>query len=531
MNIISEKEICGRLADGINTLLGLDETSFNEVIKRLKEFEKIDFFYLTDNFRNKQWKIPPEQLGLEQPYSSDRRLIARGYFGGESYTRQEVFSEIEKLSRGLDKKSPVYLRCEKILDAGGKEMYRKLSNARSTPEVVEKVFKAFESEEGLQKFLSSKDDKTNELIMMAVAFDRNVLDWFYFPEIPKWQERYKAIYEKENMDKILIPTYKMTSSKASDSEKLVSENHDWAVNPKLREKILKGMPQDIEPEQQAMYIYCQMTKMFKFNHRYTLRGKEGVEEKFSNEFNKEKMEAITADSEILCFDFSRIYHKLAGEIEGITPVIISQGYDAGHFRTGFFSDKVSVGLEPTNISCEEGVNDLYNAKNGLPLSGINIVSDRGGLINDALEKIYPLVYGSKFKTVEDHMAALKETIKPDVPMDFELRLQSFLEAMKNKGLQGSEAVMELMTAKKAGFWNPEIKFSFIGEQTIANGTKTRNRQVVLSDTEQDNLYLLDPNMMISGQVTANEISRRLQDHNLVYEDDERKIKMKDGKEL
>ena len=60
-------------------------------------------------------------------------------------------------------------------------------------------------------------------------------------------------------------------------------------------------------------------------------------------------------------------------------VIISRGINKGHFLTGFYTDKVSLMLEPIN-GRSLATNDLAKAKNGIECEGIHIISDRENVI-------------------------------------------------------------------------------------------------------------------------------------------------------
>jgi len=537
MRIISEKEINGRLLDGIGTLLKLDNKSFATVIKNLSapadkygNFKHITFYYLTDDCECPEGIA---QLGLEDAYGG------RGYFGGKYFNRAEIMQQIELLKLKItDKNSLAFSCCESLLKTSGIEALQRHYETNMNSTTVAQAIKALSSDEEMERFLSSSTDKQESLRIISDLFNSEILNSFYIKEISAWKEHFKIINNKENLD-YFLPKYRTAGELGAMQGAMqdILKKEKWEINPKLRASIINDMPQNFSPEQKALYIYCKLVKESKFNQGYEYRDRKGVEEDFSGFFDKKRMESLTLESEMLCFDICRVFCKLAGEINGVTPVVVKQvgifneGVDEGHYRTGFYSNNVSVGLEPVNI-ISDGINDLYRAKNGLILDGINIVSDRKGLVGEALEIIYPLVFNKKLKTIEEHMAELKETIKPEIPAATDLKLQSFLEALRQHGIQGNEAVLALTATKKQGFWPDGLEFSFVGEQTMSkDGKPTRNRRVVINDKNQNQLYLFDPTAMTSGNITADQIKEGLQSSKLVYEKKEHQITLNDGGKL
>ncbi len=108
MNIITEKEINGRLFDGINTLLSLKSNDFSKVISSLqvtkgKTNDKIRFFYSTD-----KCEAPnrPIVLGLED-YSNSR------YYYGNVPSMFEIFEQLSSMlnnEKKILKNSKEFLR-------------------------------------------------------------------------------------------------------------------------------------------------------------------------------------------------------------------------------------------------------------------------------------------------------------------------------------------------------------------------------------------------------------------------------------
>ena len=116
MNIIIKEQKNSRIIDGINEILSLDDKSFKEVINKLlpqgEILENIRFFYTTDKCEVPENNI---QLGLEKNVDKNGNFISRGYFGGEYFSIQEIFKNIEDKLKDLPEDSLEYYRPKQLL--------------------------------------------------------------------------------------------------------------------------------------------------------------------------------------------------------------------------------------------------------------------------------------------------------------------------------------------------------------------------------------------------------------------------------
>lgn len=120
MNIVTEKEINGRLQDGINTLLTLTEEDFQKVIALLqidkrKSPDSIHLFYSTDQCEAPNRDIT---LGLED-YNNSR------YYFGRVPSMSEIFGELALRTTSDNEKSDESFRSKAILETRSIEALKK----------------------------------------------------------------------------------------------------------------------------------------------------------------------------------------------------------------------------------------------------------------------------------------------------------------------------------------------------------------------------------------------------------------------
>ena len=153
MNIVTEKEIHGRLLDGINTLLSLNNNDFEKVISLLqvskdKTNDKICFYYSSD-----KCEAPnrPITLGLEDHSNS------RCYFSNIP-SMPEIFRQLSNMLN--DKNEETSKRILEILNSRNRknEALKSLYCEQNNVELVSKLFEILESPETLQRFLDYENN-------------------------------------------------------------------------------------------------------------------------------------------------------------------------------------------------------------------------------------------------------------------------------------------------------------------------------------------------------------------------------------
>ena len=156
MNIVMEKELHGRLQDGINTILNLNEEDFNKLISMLTvENEKnlenfIYLFYSTDEYKNSNSDI---KLGVNENNE-------RGYVGGLSYSIKDFISELETYIHNLDKTSNEYILCQEVVNTRSFEAFKRIFEGKNGEKtgLVNKLFEVLTNSDELEKFMDFKNN-------------------------------------------------------------------------------------------------------------------------------------------------------------------------------------------------------------------------------------------------------------------------------------------------------------------------------------------------------------------------------------
>ena len=574
MDIISKKEEKNRIEDGINTLLSLNDEDFDEVIRRLSidnnkaKLEDIYFFYLNDNCKRKE---APEQIGLEKIKDENGNIISRLYFRNNSIDLSDILKKLEEKKEKIDKNSIEYNRIERILNTRNLESFKKrvIGENEDDKELIDKIFEIVSNDELCEKFINYNENKDEfnidgkeieiekYLFYLKKIFGvkneggeltklNEISKDFYIKDLEKYKERYSKIYDNINFDKYLNPQYNFKNIDTINHKfKIIRKNEepDFTINKDLKDYVYANMPKDLTIEEKAIYIYLKLCKTFSYNDGYFFRGYLGDKE-FNDSFSKERLENINKDSKIICWDFARLYSKfineLGGNIEAVTIKII-EGDNLNHYFTGFYTDNVSTILEAINKRMN-GVNDLMKAKNGIKLDGVEIISDKKGIINNAINKLYPLVFNSKEKNIEDYVKELRtlidsnektniidenkeennKTCENERNEDFEKMLSSFTEIMKKNNLHGNEAVQSFFTFNRYGFFDQKFHREYMGRKVLKNQKEDCIGMILImledekyKDAKDRKYYLLDSESLKFSKIKALDLCKKIKSGELM----------------
>ena len=560
MNIIIEKQIDTRLLDGINQILSVDDETFKKIIEQLipKKDHLVDicFFYTTDKYENPEGKY---QLGLEKEVDEKGKRIARFYYGGEKFSTADIFKELSKRLNEIQEGTQEYDRIRQLLNTRSLDAFKSYfsDKTRENSELLDKLFEILKNKECLAKFMdydNNRDyfsidgqqvDIKEYIICLGKIFgnkDKNgnlgenneISQDFFIVGLDKIKENVALIYQNINVDRYVNPTYEFrrftTLDRLSNEVIRKGEEPDWNISPELEEIVFNAMPRDLSLEEKAIYIYCKLCKELKYDEGYFFRG-QLKDERYNSEFDKKHLEGIKPGSKITCWDFSRICSKMINGLDGdIESVIIAEGANHGHYLTGFYTDKVSVMLEAVN-GRTGGTNDLMKAKNGIEFEGVEIVSDRQGIIKRAIEKVYPQVFEKNQISIKEYLQHLELLSREkDIPDNLEIKLQSFIEIMKENNITGNEAIQTLSAFYKSGFFGGEFERAYLGREEDVDGRRYYRRLVLIRATRENEdkvneseLYLIDSDSLELSTCMEQEIIEKLNSGEYVYESEKHKM--------
>ena len=565
MDIISKKEEENRIEDGIKTLLSLNNEDFEEVIRRLSidsertNLEGIYFFYLNDNCKRKE---APEQIGLEKIKDENGKIISRLYLRNNNISVSEVLKILEEKKKNIEPSSIEYNRIESILNTRNLESFKKriIGENEDDKELVDKIFEIVSNDDLCEKFINYNKNKDEfKIDGKEIGIERylfylkkifgvknedgeltklnEISKDFYVKDLEQYKERYSKIYDSINFDKYINPQYNFKNIDTINHRfKIIRKNDepDFTINKDLRDYVYADMPENLTLEEKAIYIYLKLCKTFSYNDGYFFRGYIGDKE-FNDSFSRERLESINKDSRIICWDFARLYSKfineLDGNIEAVTIKII-EGDNFNHYFTGFYTDNVSTMLEAINKRAN-GVNDLMKAKNGIKLDGVEIISDRKGIINNAINKLYPLVFKTNEKNIEDYVKELRTLVdnrenadivdekqekdkKTSENEDFEKMLNCYIEIMKKNNIHGNEAVQSFFTFNRYGFFDQKIFREYMGKKSLTDKKEDCIGMVLImlegekdKDAKDREYYLLDSEKLEFSKIKAPDLCEKI----------------------
>lgn len=309
------------------------------------------------------------------------------------------------------------------------------------------------------------------------------------------------------------------------------EEPNWTINEELHKAVFQDMPKDMSSEEKAMFIYCKLCKELTYDEGYLYREK-FEDDRYEHTFSQEHLEGLKPGSKVTCFDFSRIFSKMVNdELDpDIEAVLIAEGDNKGHYSTGFHTDKVTVLLEAIN-GRTGGTNDLMKAKNGFEFEGIKIVSDKEKIIDRAIKKVYPKVFGKEQTSMKKYLLRLRAQPREKVPNNTEVKLQSFIDVMKENNISGNEAIQTLNAFHYFGFFGESLDMCYLGRRENQDGRESFKRMVLMrskkdlneKESESRSYYLMDSDTLEWRECREQKIIDNLNSGKFVYEDKNHKM--------
>lgn len=539
MIIVSEKQVKGRLQDGLDTIFSMSDDDFNEMIQRLKRGEFIMFFYLTDDC-----EIPNGEphIGVES------NMGKRSYFGGERIPKWEFWNKLQEVVKQKGRSANDKNKANIILDACGLSSFMECyaRNKQIPLSKVEQAFNVLLDEKVLYAFLQTSPSMQDICVDGKTYNKRDVFEVlgsiFKCPTTGKFAsfdnetsgflitndyiltENYTKLYNSPyNLDRFAKLEYTFNSMLDSNGMLITRVvDGEWKLNDALRFAVYDDMPEELTTEEKVFYIYAKLCDLLCYEDDVARIEGRRVPMDERSEFNKEYLECVQPNSQVICYEFSRVCAKFLNELDGVTAKVLAQGMVEGHFVVGCYTDNISAYLEAVNVSGTANMNDLARAKNKLPLEGVMPVSDKYRLINRALEKVYPCVYGTPKTSIEEYLKKINLQKQP--PVDFESKIDAFVNVLKNNNVCGNEGALTFNAFKTCGFFGQNVEAVYIGERSKSKSGTFYKRKILVRQENEENPYLIDVVNLTSRQLDVEEVKQKLQSGEYVYESDTRKLK-------
>ena len=299
----------------------------------------------------------------------------------------------------------------------------------------------------------------------------------------------KLFYPKKNVTDAYI--FKTNSSNQNhDIVHRRGDEPDFKINDELYAFVYEDMPQELSLEEKAVFIYCKLCEALNFDGSYLYRRKLN-ENEYSSEFDQERVESIKPYSDVLTFDFARIYAEFVNELgDGIEAVTIET--ENSDWLTGFYTENVSVELDPFFIDQINAIDDIIRMKTGIYPRGWRAI-DEDNIMHEIFLDMCTLTFKQGPRVdLNEYVFHCEQAYCPSFDENFENRLNVLTQIFKNSNIKGSEAIVLLLGFDNCGFLPGGFSETYVGKKQNQNGKEVYKRQLLMQrKSEKDKVYIFD----------------------------------------
>ena len=260
------------------------------------------------------------------------------------------------------------------------------------------------------------------------------------------------------------------------------DDEDFTVNPRLVQQLQMETCTETTPEGKALWLYfrlCQLLKYDEGNYYSDFRHNPN-----DNPFNSVQVAGkVTAETPVTCFNFSRIAVKLLNQIEGVHALMIAVGSNLGHFRFGYYTDKVSVDAEPS--VAKNHYNDMTRVKLGIEPQGLKVFNGKF-IMEQLMERMAPQMLPKPQQGLRPYLDITQAEFK--VPATTKVDLRYLMHELKAEGIDASSAVQLLLDMNRH-FAQPP--YYFMRAATVDSNEDFRNLQPKLLVREKQTIFQID----------------------------------------
>lgn len=230
-----------------------------------------------------------------------------------------------------------------------------------------------------------------------------------------------------------------------------TDEKDFNVNPRLLEQLALDTCPETTPEGKALWLYLRLCQVLKYDEGNFYRD-------YRHNPNDDPYDSfkvagsITAETPVTCFNFSRIAVKLLNQIPGVHALMIAFGKNKGHFRFGYYTDKVSVDAEPTTP--KNHYNDLARVKLGIKPQGL-VIFNGYETMRELADRIVPQMLAQSQRDLREYMKMLHRLSQ--LPQTPQIAVEDLVEALQQQGIDGATTVQLLFDMNKK-FSQPPYQF-------------------------------------------------------------------------
>ncbi len=260
------------------------------------------------------------------------------------------------------------------------------------------------------------------------------------------------------------------------------DDEDFTVSPRLMQQLGWDTCPETTPEGKALWLYFRLCQLLKYDEGYYYSDFRHNPNDFP--FGSLAVAGkVTAETPITCFNFSRIAVKLLNQIEGVHALMIAVGSNLGHFRFGYYTDKVSVDAEPT--SPHNHYNDMTRVKLGIEPQGLKVFNGKF-IMEQLMERIAPQMLVQPQPGIQQYLDIIQAEYK--IPATTKVDLRHLMHELKTEGMDGSSVVQFLLDMNRHFAQPPYV---FMRAATVDSTDDYRNLQSHLFVREKQKIFKIN----------------------------------------
>lgn len=263
------------------------------------------------------------------------------------------------------------------------------------------------------------------------------------------------------------------------------DDKNFTVNPRLIQQLHVETCPETTPEGRALWLYFRLCQLLKYDEGYYYNDyrKHPNDDPFAS-FNI--VGDVTAETPVTCFNFARIAVKLLNKIQGVHALMIAVGDNNGHFRFGYYTDKVSVDAEPSTQT--NHFNDMARVKLGIAPQGLMVYHGKS-IMEQLMARLAPKMLVQPQASLRPYIDAIRTM--QTIPNPTKINPQYLVQELKAQGVDGSSTVQFFFDLNRHLVQPP---FRFVRMALNADSSKDfRNLQpqLLLREREGQNIFQID----------------------------------------
>lgn len=444
MNIIAADSYLDRVSAAVQTVLALPPDEFDFFMQNVlrRPEEQLGAFYQSDPSGNRQ---APMRVGIDEFMPLEQRCRK---LGGTSVSTLTFLQQLKTQAHNKATRER-WQQLDERLNYWDLFVAYYSRTAQVEPKYATRLLMLLENPSQLRYLLTSAKDPELTKHVAQVCDDRvpneKVLREILGAErMTALRKTYVELQKQGvNFDQYINPFYHFEIIRDSQGNAAMfahpyQDDADFEINPQLLQQLDLAACHETTPEAQAVWVYTKLCNVLQYDEGYFYSQRRGHpnDDPFAS---FDLVERVTADTPTTCFNFSRIAVKLLNQIKGVHATIIAEGSNRGHFRFGFYTDRVSVDAEA--VSDIDGFSDMARVKLGIPPVGLRAIYGAELVQKLITQTAEPLLQANK-QGLHEYRRILQKIPAAAEPVQIDIK--ELLAEFRAGGIDGSSAVQVLM---------------------------------------------------------------------------------------